>query len=207
MPRPPVFVFLITAWLTRHEAVTARQLFGTIAGLLGTCLIVGMDAFHGTGRQTLAQIAIVAATLCYAGAAIFGKGFRELDPAIPAAGSLLCGAVILVPLSLIADRPWTLRPDTRSVLALLALSVFCTALALTLYFRLIQTLGSVGTSAQAYLRVPIGVAIGILFLGEQLSASAWAGLGCIVVGVLAMSLPARTARSGRTRRRPGTKTL
>ena len=54
------------------------------------------------------------------------------------------------------------------MLALLALAVFSTALAFVIYFRLIQTLGSVGTTAQAYLRVPIGVAVGVLFLGEQL---------------------------------------
>ena len=51
----------------------------------------------------------------------------------------------------------------------MALAVFSTALAFVIYFRLIQTLGSVGTTAQAYLRVPIGVAIGVLFLGESLS--------------------------------------
>ena len=88
----------------------------------------------------------------------------------PAAGSLLCGAAILVPLSLVVDRPWTLTPSTSSMLALLGLAVFSTALAFVIYFRLIQTLGSVGTTAQAYLRVPIGVALGVLFLGENLSA-------------------------------------
>ena len=44
------------------------------------------------------------------------------------------------------------------MLALLVLAVFSTALAFVIYFRLVQTLGSVGTTAQAYLRVPIGVA-------------------------------------------------
>ena len=84
----------------------------------------------------------------------------------PAAGSLLCGAAILVPVSLVVDRPWTLTPSASSMLALLGLAVFSTALAFVIYFRLIQTLGSVGTTAQAYLRVPIGVALGVLFLGE-----------------------------------------
>ena len=46
--------------------------------------------------------------------------------------------------------------------------MFSTALAFVIYFRLVQTLGSVGTTAQAYLRVPIGVAIGVLILGESL---------------------------------------
>ena len=48
--------------------------------------------FHGRGpRSSSPQIAIVVATLCYAGAAIFGRGFKGLDPMAPAAGSLLCG--------------------------------------------------------------------------------------------------------------------
>ena len=61
-------------------------------------------------------------------------------------------------MSLAVDRPWTLRPSPASVLALLALSLLSTALAFTIYFRLVRTLGSVGTTAQAYLRVPVGVA-------------------------------------------------
>jgi drug/metabolite transporter (DMT)-like permease len=187
----PVFTFLLTFAITRHEPVTARKLFGVLAGLAGICRIVGVQALSGLGEQLVAQIAIVAATICYAGAAIFSRGFRGLDPMAPAAGSLLCGAAILVPLSLVVDRPWTLAPSASSMLALLGLAVFSTALAFVIYFRLIQTLGSVGTTAQAYLRVPIGVAIGVLFLGETLTSSVWIGLGCVVIGVAAMTIPGR----------------
>lgn len=187
----PIFAFLLTALITRHEAVTGRKLFGVAAGLIGICLIVGIEALGGFGHELWAQLAIVAATICYAGAAIFGKNFKGLDPMMPAAGSLICGAAILIPVSLIIDRPWTLAPSADSALALLALSVFSTALAFVIYFRLVQTLGSVGTTAQAYLRVPIGVAIGVLFLGETLSSTAWMGLACVVAGVIAMTLPAR----------------
>jgi drug/metabolite transporter (DMT)-like permease len=49
----------------------------------------------------------------------------------------------------------------------------------------------VGTTAQAYLRVPIGVAFGVLVLGENLSPTAWIGLGCVVLGVAAMTVPTR----------------
>ncbi|WP_127090475.1 DMT family transporter [Aquabacter cavernae] len=187
----PIFAFLLTALITRHERVTARKLFGVAAGLAGVCLIIGMDALGGVGRELWAQLAIIVATLCYGAAAITGKGFKGLDPMVPAAGSMVCGAAILIPLSLIVDRPWTLAPSTDSVLALLGLSVFSTALAFAIYFRLIQTLGSVGTTAQAYLRVPIGVAIGVIFLGEHLSTTAWIGFACVVPGVMAMTWPER----------------
>jgi drug/metabolite transporter (DMT)-like permease len=62
-----------------------------------------------------------------------------------------------------------------------------------IYFRLIQTLGSVGTTSQAYLRVPIGVVIGVLFLGESLTSMEWIGFGCVVIAVAAMTMPARKA--------------
>ena len=95
---------------------------------------------------------------------------------VPATGSLLCGAAILLPISL-AEQPWTIVPSDESLLALLALAVFSTALAFVIYFRLIQTLGSIGTTAQAYLRVPIGVALGVLLIGESLSPTAWIASG------------------------------
>jgi len=194
----PIFTFLLTVLVTRHEAATPRKLFGVVAGMAGICLIVGVDAFHGIGRGLWAEIAIVAATICYAGAAIFSRGFKDLDPMAPAAGSLLAGAAILIPASLAVEQPWTLAPSASSILALLGLAVFSTAAAFVIYFRLIQTLGSVGTTAQAYLRVPIGVAIGVTFLDERLSSTAWIGLACVVVGVAAMTIPPRKVAAPKT---------
>ena len=187
----PIFTFLLTVLIVRHEQVTARKLFGVISGVAGICLVIGVEVLGGLGESLMAQLAIILATACYAGAAIFSKNFKGLDPAVPAAGSLISGAVILLPVSLVVDRPWTLDPSAASILALLALSAFSTALAFAIYFRLVQTLGSVGTTSQAYLRVPIGVAIGILFLGERLSSTAWIGLVCVIAGVAAMTIPAK----------------
>ncbi|OEC97719.1 MULTISPECIES: EamA family transporter [unclassified Rhizobium] len=187
----PIFTFLIAAFVLRSEPLTGRKLFGVIAGMAGICLIIGLDALHGMGRQLLPQLAVVAASICYACAALFGRNFKGLDPMMPAAGSLLCGAALLIPASLIVEHPWQIAPSTASILALLGLSVVSTALAFSIYFRLIQTLGSVGTTAQAYLRVPIGVTIGVVFLGEPLSPTAAIGLVCVVAGVMAMTIAPR----------------
>jgi drug/metabolite transporter (DMT)-like permease len=187
----PIFTFLLTAIVTRHEAATPRKLFGVVAGMAGICLIVGIDAFHDVGHGIVAEGAIVAASLCYAFAAIFSRGFKGLDPMAPAAGSLLAGAAVLIPASLAIEAPWTISPSASSLWALAGLATFSTAAAFVIYFRLIQTLGSVGTTAQAYLRVPIGVALGVALLGERLSPTAWIGLGCVVAGVAAMTLPER----------------
>lgn len=197
----PIFTFFLTLAVAQQDAPSWRKLFGVAAGMAGICLIVGVQALHGLGEQLAAQIAIILATICYAGGAVFSRGFKGLDPMAPAAGSLICGAAVLLPISLAAERSWTLTPSTASLLALFGLAIFSTAIAFVIYFRLIQTLGSVGTTAQAYLRVPIGVALGVLLLDESLSPTAWIGLACVVAGVAAMTIPPR-ASSGMIVSRP-----
>lgn len=187
----PIFAFLLALLLSRGEAATGRKLFGVLAGMLGVCLIIGVEALSGLGRDVAAQLALVLASLCYGGAALFGRRFSGLDPLMPAAGSLVCGALVLIPASLIWDRPWTLSPSRESLAALLALSVFSTALAFAIYFRLIARIGAVATTSVAYLRVPAGVLIGIVFLGERLALTTAAGLVLVLVGVVAMTLRGR----------------
>jgi drug/metabolite transporter (DMT)-like permease len=189
----PVFVFLISLAMRPSQRPDWRKGLGVLAGIAGVGLIVGADAFSGLGHAVLPQLAIVAATIAYACAALFGRHFAGMDPLLPAAGSMLTGTALLIPAAVIVDHPWTLMPSRDSMLALLALAVFSTALAFAIYFRLIRTLGSVGTTAVSYLRVPIGVAIGLVALGETLSSTAWAGLGLVVLGVMAMTLPERRA--------------
>ncbi len=185
----PIFAFLITLVLTGQEQVTARRVFGVAAGLAGIILIVGMSALSGLGSQLLPQMAIVLASVSYATSAIYGRAFRAMNPAVPACGSLLFGAAVLSPMALFIEQPWTASPTTTSIIALLVLAVLCTALGNVLYFRLLGTLGSLGTTAQSYLRVPIGVLAGIFLVGEELTSTAGIGLVCVVAGVMAMTWP------------------
>jgi len=189
----PIFAFLLALLFVRQERPTLRQSLGVAAGLAGICLVVGVNAFGGLGQQLYAQLALVLSAVSFGAAALFGRNFSGLDPIVPAAGSMICGAALLVPVSIVVDHPWTISPSTHSILALIGLAVFSTALAFSIYFKLIQTLGSVGVTAQAYLRVPIGVALGVVFLGESLSSTMFIGLICIVVGIAAMTIPSRKA--------------
>lgn len=198
---PPIFVFIFTYFWTRHEPASLRQLIGVISGIGGVVLIIGTDTLAGLGDQTLAQLAITAASVCYAVAAIYGRRFADLHPMIPAASTLICACVVLVPASLLVEQPWHAAPSAASVAALIVLAGFSTALALILYFRILNALGSMGVASNSYLRAGVSVLLGVLFLGEHLSLAAAGGLSLIVVGVVAIiGGPARTLlqrRNGR----------
>ena len=62
----PIFVFLITLLLTRHESVNLRKLCGALLGLLGVIILVGPEALEGLGDQVAGQLACLAGAMLYA---------------------------------------------------------------------------------------------------------------------------------------------
>jgi drug/metabolite transporter (DMT)-like permease len=187
----PIFIFILTWAITRHEAATPRKFIGVVLGIAGVLVIIGVDALSGLGQHTVAELACVAGSISYAIAALVGRRFDKMSPLVPAAGSVLMATLVLIPLALVVEHPWTIQPSVRSMLAVLGLAVFSTGAAFIVYFRLLSTIGSIATSSQAYLRIVVGVGLGVVLLGERLSASTVIGLMLVVGGVVAMTLPAR----------------
>lgn len=185
----PIFVFIFTALFTRHETLGGRKLLGACIGILGIVLILGVATLHGLGDQVVGQLACLTGAALYAGAAIHGKRFGHISAAATAAGTMTWAAVVLVPAALLLEKPWTLSPDAAAVAATLALSIFCTGVALLVYFRLVQTLGSLGVASQSYLRAVVGVLLGLVVLGETLSLSIIIGLAAAVLGVALINWP------------------
>jgi len=183
----PIFIFLITWAITRHEPATGRKFLGVTLGLAGVVAIVGPSALAGLGSHLTAELACVAGSLCYGIAAVIGRRYDKLPALVPAAGSAVTGAAILVPLALVADG-WPAQASTPSLLAVAALGVFSTGAAFVVYFRLLATIGSIATASQAYLRIVIGVGLSVVLLGERLEPSHWLGLALVVCGVVAMTV-------------------
>ena len=198
----PLFVFLITALLpgtTASGSNSALKTIGVLLGFVGVILVIGVDAFAGlagSGKQFFAQIAVLFGAFLYACAALNGKTLAHLSPLATATGTMLWAALSLVPLCLLFEQPWTIRPSWRAVFAVVVLAIFCTGLALFVYFRLIKTLGAMGTASQAYLRAGVSVLLGIFVLGETLSLSVLLGLVATIVGVAMINWPARSALKG-----------
>ncbi len=187
----PVFVLLAAAAL--GTTLTARKALGAALGLCGVVLIVGPGVLARLGQQVAGQLACLLGAMLYAGAALYGRRLSHLSPLAAATGTMLCATLVLVPASLIVDRPWTLAPGPAAIAATAALSVLCTGVALLLYFRLLRTLGPLGTASQAFLRAGVGVMLGALLLGETVSPMQAAGLGAAILGVALINWPVRRA--------------
>lgn len=188
----PLFVFLISVIFLGSKGLGWRKLLGAILGFAGVVMIIGVDVLAGLGQQVAGQGAALLGAVMYACAAIYGRRFAALSAPVIATGTLLWASLILVPVALVVDQPWTLSVSLRALGAATILSVFCTGLALLIYFRLIRTLGSLGVASQAYLRAGVGVMLGVVFLGEQISPAVGFGLVAAIVGVALINYPAKS---------------
>jgi drug/metabolite transporter (DMT)-like permease len=183
----PLFVCLISVMWTHHEPITFGRFFGVTVGLGGVVIIAGASALLGLGRETVGQAAIILATFSSAISVIHGRRFADVAPEVVAAGMLTCAAVVLVPLCFLVETPLQTVPSVASLTALLANAIIATAFGFVVYFRLIRTVGSMGTASVGYLKPGVGVLIGCTLMGEPLTWILGLGLLAILFGVAAIN--------------------
>jgi len=194
----PISTLLLAHVLLKDEKLTPGRMLGALIGCAGATVMIGPDLLEGLGRDVLAQLACVLATVFYAFAGIWGRRFRSLPPLITAAGQMTASSVMLVPIVAWFDRPWTLAmPSTGALVSVLVLALVCTAFAYVIYFRLLATAGA-GNVLLVTMMVPAGaIFLGGVFLGESLSARQWSGLALIVAGLAVIDgRPWQRARKG-----------
>lgn len=180
---PPLFAFLITFFILREGDAPLRKFIGVVIGFLGVLVTLGPDIISGATESVWGQVAVTCSSISYAVAAIYARRFSDQPVLLTAACSMTMAMLLMLPLSLTIDQPWTLAPSVEAVWSIAALGVLSTALAMLIYFRLVKTLGAVGVTSGSYLRAGFSVLLGAIFLGEQITLSLAAGLVLILLSV------------------------
>jgi drug/metabolite transporter (DMT)-like permease len=169
--------------------MTPRKLAGVLLGFGGVATMIGPSLLSSLGTGALAELACVAASLSYALAAVWARRFRRLgiSPFSVTTGQLTAGAIVMLPVSLAVDHPWThAMPPLTAWGAITALALVCTALGYVLYFRLIDRAGATNALLVTLLVPPVAIVLGAMFLGETLAPQDFAGLALIALGLAAI---------------------
>lgn len=185
----PIWGVVVAHFLTSDERMSRRKLAGVLLGFGGVALMIGPSLLSNIGSSGLAELACVAAALSYALAAVWARRFKRqgISPFSVTTGQLTAGALLMFPLSMIADRPWTHPlPPASAWAAIVALALLCTALGYVLYFRLIDHAGATNALLVTLLVPPVAIVLGAMFLGETLAPQDFAGLGLIALGLAAI---------------------
>ena len=185
----PLFTVIFAHFLTVDERMTPARLTGVLTGFLGVAVMIGPAALRGMGGNLGAQLMCLGGAVSYALAGIFGRRFRTMGvtPIQTATGQVTASSVILLPLMLIVDRPWTLpMPGMDAVAALIAVAALSTALAYLLYFRILATAGATNLLLVTFLIPVSAILLGTLVLNEVLLPRHIAGMALIGLGLAAI---------------------
>ncbi|UVD55413.1 DMT family transporter [Rhizobium sp. Pop5] len=181
----PIWTVLIANYFTSDEKLSSAKIAGCLVGLAGTVVLIGPGISTDSEAPIWPLLLPVLAAVSYGFAATYGKRFRDVPAPVTSAGQLTASSLIALPLSLVADRPWTLAvPPVDAILAVLALALLSTAFAYILYFRIMAAAGATNASLVTLLVPPSAILLGVLFLGETLSLAEFAGMALIGFGLV-----------------------
>lgn len=163
----PLFGALV-AWLWLQDRPDRNRLLGLALGFTGVALLSWEKASFKAGGTGWAVLACLGATLCYGVAANYAKRFLAgVPPLVNATGSQI-GATVGLAVPTVLFWPEQ-APSTQAWLAIVALAVFCSALAYILYFRLIAHVGPAKAVTVTFLIPLFAVFYGTVFLGESVT--------------------------------------
>ncbi|WP_417269754.1 DMT family transporter [Celeribacter sp.] len=181
-----IFGPLVAALLFADERLGARKLAGVILGFFGVATIIGLDAIRAFDLTSAGQMALIAASLCYAfGAALARMHLTDMPLEVSAAGMITGAAVFMVPATLV-NNGWpqfaTFSPTTLGAWAYV--SIVSTGLAYLLLFRVIKSAGSGNATLVTLGVAPVSVILGAVVLGESLAPSTYLGFAFLALGLL-----------------------
>jgi len=182
----PLVTILLAHGFVPGERLTPRRAAGFLLGFGGVVVLIGPSALGRLGASPdllVRQLAVLGGAVCYAINAILARSLPQTHAAVTATAVMGIAGASMLPVSLVADAPWTLAPAPRSVVAVLWMGLVPTAAAMVLFFRLVASAGPSFVSLMNYLIPLVALGVGVAAFGEEPGLTAPAGLALILAGI------------------------
>ena len=154
-----------------------------LVGFSGILLVFGENAISSINGNIWAQLAVIGAGFCYTISGVIVSSVRGASADSVSASIFICSSVIVFPLWMILEQPWSLHFETESLLALTYLGLVSTGMAFLMRYYIILRAGAVFLSYVAFIIPMFGILFGILFLGETISVNTMGAVVLILSGV------------------------
>ncbi|GAA3538759.1 DMT family transporter [Amycolatopsis ultiminotia] len=179
----PLWVLVVAPFLGVPNRMTVTRVVGLVAGLAGILLIFA--PWQASGLLSWGALACLAAAASYGFAFVYeGRYLSDtgLSPYAVSGGQMLVATGFLVLVMPFGGlTPVHLSP--LPAIAVLILGVGSTGIAFALNYQLLASEGAVATSVVGYLLPVVSVALGAIFLHEQLNFRVIAGMVVVLAGV------------------------
>ncbi|MGD8632820.1 MAG: DMT family transporter [Anaerolineales bacterium] len=181
----PLFTLIIAHFFLSDERMTVPRALGLLLGFAGIVLLFSRDVeLEGFRSGLLGQAAVLAAAISYAGSSVFARrAFREVPMLVQAAVPLFTADLLIWIGAFTVEAPIVIPELAVTWTALAWLGLLGSCVAYLLYFYLINKEGSTRSTLVTYMFPVIGVALGVIFLDEQLDVRLVVGALMVVAGI------------------------
>lgn len=186
----PLFSLLLAGVVLKVEPVSALRVTGVAIGFGGAVLLASRElALRADPSALIGTLAVAVAAASYAAGGSYARhSMRGMHRYEVAAGSLVFATIYAWILALVADGGIILPTQPGPIIAVLWLGLIGSFIAYLLYFLLIERLGATVAGMVTYMFPVVGVALGVIFLGELLDWRLAAGTGLVVAGIVVVTL-------------------
>ncbi|MDQ3148524.1 MAG: DMT family transporter, partial [Chloroflexota bacterium] len=193
----PIFSLLIAGVALRVEPVTALRVGGLLLGFLGAALLASRELdLRADASGLIGAGAVVLAAFSYAvGASYARHRIRSTHRYVVAAGTLVFAALDTAVLALITDGGVILPTQPDTILAVAWLGVLGSFVAYVCFFFLIEHLGATVAAMVTFMFPVVGVALGVLLLGERMDVRLILGTVLVLMGIIVVTLRHNAAPS------------
>jgi len=159
----------------------SKRLVGMLVGFIGLIGLVGYESIIGSSDPlSIAMMLVAAISYSYAVNTISQK-LPDVSGIAINGLAMVITSIAYAPL-MIVQFPEVSTVSTESAVSLLALGVFCTALAFISFFIVLKEIGPARASIGTYVNTAIAVVLGVLILSEPLTIGIMIGLPLVMIG-------------------------
>lgn len=177
----PLFTMLMAHWYLQDDRLTIHRVVGLLIGFIGVVVLLFRDLVGGTQSSLLGQAAVLLAAICYAFSSVFARrNARGVSPIVQAFVPLLVADAVMWALVPLLESPLVLPSLPITWVAVIWLGLIGSCIAYLLYFYLLHSIGPTRTTMVTYTFPVLGVALGVIFLGETLDLNLVLGAALVV---------------------------
>jgi drug/metabolite transporter (DMT)-like permease len=188
-----IFGVLVAALFFADERLSARKVIGVNLGFAGVAMAVGLSSLATFDLRSTAQLAVLGGAFSYALASAWARvRLCGVTPEVAAAGMLGASTLFLMPAVWLVDGEVSFDLSLRSWAAIAYLSLFATAGAYLLYYRVLAQAGSGNLMLVTLVIPPVAIVLGALVLGEALPVRAFGGFALLALGLLVLNTNRRS---------------
>jgi drug/metabolite transporter (DMT)-like permease len=182
----PITTAILATAAFRVEKLNRDQVLGVLVGVVGVIVVVGPWSIAALSGSVWGQLACLGAVTCYGFSFGYIRRFishRDIPATTVAFLNIgVAAAIMLVLTPLLALSP--IAFSWPVLLSLLALGALGTGVVYIWNMNVLRAWGPTATSGVTYVTPVVGVALGILVLGEHLSWNEPVGAVIVLVGIL-----------------------